>query len=245
MVRYGYGKEASPKHVELGLDPHGRAGRKVQVGQRQHREHHRGHTSSGSASEGSSASSGGDCGSSSTTDQRHRVAYGNPRQASQGAHQHTPVGQIQAGAAHGAGTAGRRMPMTDDYDWPGTGAQTPDAEQPFTSKFSLRGKVGGYISTVFGKNPRENVPLFVESLNPRRRKVRSPDSEISEHVLGYQKLSHKKGGTLKRLLTYPRVIMIWIWTPHRCNWWGDYRRILCTPERGVPSSEEDFVGAPS
>ena len=58
MVQYGYGKEASPKHVELGLDPHGRAGRKVQVGQRQHREHHRGHTSSGSASEGSSASSG-------------------------------------------------------------------------------------------------------------------------------------------------------------------------------------------
>ena len=55
IVSDGYGKEASPKHVDLGLDPHGIAGHKVQVGQRQHREHHRGHTSSGSASDGSGA----------------------------------------------------------------------------------------------------------------------------------------------------------------------------------------------
>ena len=53
----------------------------------------------------------------------------------------------------------------------------------------------------------------MEGLNPRRRKVRSPDSEISDNVQGYQKLSHKKGGTLKRLLKYPRVTMMWIWTP--------------------------------
>ena len=43
----------------------------------------------------------------------------------------------------------------------------------------------------------------MEDLNPRRRKVRSPDSETSEHVQGYQKLSHKKGGDTQKVAEVP------------------------------------------
>ena len=51
--------------------------------------------------------------------------------------------------------------MTDGYDWTGTGAQTPGAEQPFTSKFSLRGKVGGVHQHRFWKKTREKMYPFL------------------------------------------------------------------------------------